>query len=132
MVFPVGRITMIGRETMIGHIQRISALAVLAVGLTACSSGSSAPPRTAAPASQSGTMNSTGMDHSRMGQMDQAQMMQHCRAMMQGEETGMGGGMTQGGDATANSGGMGQMDQAQMMQHCRAMMQGEGGTQPTR
>jgi hypothetical protein len=70
-------------------------------------------------------MNSTGMDHSGMGQMDHAQMMQHCRAMMQGEEAGMDG-------AAANSGSMGQMDHTQMMQHCRAMMQSEGGIQPTR
>jgi 23S rRNA U2552 (ribose-2'-O)-methylase RlmE/FtsJ len=75
-------------------------------------------------------MNSSGMDHSGMGQMDHAQMMQHCRVMMQGQGSGMGGDMTHGG--SANSGGMGQMDHAQMMQHCRAMMQSEGGTQPTR
>ena len=117
---------------MIGHTLRIGALAALVVGLAACSSGPAQPPRTAAPASQSGTMNSTGMDHSGMGQMDHAQMMQHCRAMMQGEGAGMGGGMAHGGGAAANSGGMGQMDHAQMMQHCRAMMQSEGGSQPTR
>ena len=115
---------------MIGHIRRISALAVLAVGLTACSSGSSAPPRTAAPASQSGTMNSTGMDHSGMGQMDNAQMMQHCRAITQGE----GGGMAHGGGSATNSGSMGQMDHAQMMAHCRAMMAqlNQGGIPTTR
>ncbi|MGF7212745.1 23S rRNA U2552 (ribose-2'-O)-methylase RlmE/FtsJ [Skermanella aerolata] len=105
---------------MIGDLRRISILAALAAGLAACSSGPAEQPRTAAPASQSGTMN-----HSGMGQMDQAQMMQHCRAMMQG------GGMAHGGGA-ANSGGMGQMDHAQMMQHCRAMMQGEGGAEPDR
>jgi hypothetical protein len=121
---------MMGRETMIGHTQRIGALAVLAVGLAACSSGSSAPPRTAAPASQSGTMNSTGMDHSGMGQMDHTQMMQYCHAMMQSEGAGMDGGMAHGDGAS--SGSMGQMDHAQMMQHCRAMMQSEGGTQPIR
>jgi hypothetical protein len=115
---------------MIGHTQRIGALAVLAVGLAACSSGSAAPPRTAAPASQSGAMNPTGMDHSRMDQMDHAQMMQHCRAMMQGE----GGGMAHDGGAAADSGSMGQMDHAQMMQHCRAMMAqpNQGGTPTTR
>lgn len=110
---------------MIGHIQRTGAFAVLTVGLASCSSGSPAPPRTAVTANQSGTMNSTGMNHSGVGQMDHAQMVQHCRAMMQGEEAGIGG-------ATANSGGLGQIDHTQLMQHCRAMMQGEGGTQPTR
>jgi hypothetical protein len=46
---------------MTGHTQRICALAVLAVGLAACSSGPAAPPRTSAPASQSGAMNPTGI-----------------------------------------------------------------------
>jgi hypothetical protein len=115
---------------MTGHTQRICALAVLAVGLAACSSGPAAPPRTSAPASQSGAMNPTGIDHSRMDQMDHAQMMQHCRAMMQGE----GGGMAHDGGAAANSGSMGQMDHAQMMAHCRAMMAqpNQGGTPTTR
>ena len=115
---------------MIGHTLRLGALAVLAVGLAACSSGSSTPPRTTTPANQSGTTTPSGMDHSGMGEMDHAQMMQHCRAMMQGEGAGMGGGMTHGGGARSNS--MGQMDHTQMMQHCRAMMQSEGGIQPTR
>ena len=64
---------------MIGHMQRTGALALLALGLAACSSGPAEQLRTVAPAVQSGTMNSTGMDHSNMGQMDHAQMMQHCR-----------------------------------------------------
>ena len=70
---------------MIGHMKCTGALTLLALGLAACSSSPAEQPRTIAPAGQSGTMNSTGMDHSNMGQMDQAQMMQHCRAMMQGE-----------------------------------------------
>ena len=65
---------------MIGDLRRISILAALATGLAACSSGPAEQPRTAAPSGHSGAMN-----HSGIGQMDQAQMMQHCRAMMQGE-----------------------------------------------
>jgi uncharacterized protein involved in copper resistance len=101
---------MIGRETMTGHTQRICALAVLAVGLAACSSGPAAPPRTSAPASQSGAMNPTGIDRSRMDQM------------------------AHDGGAAADSGSMVQMDHAQMMQHCRAMMAqpNQGGTPTTR
>jgi hypothetical protein len=107
---------------MNGHMLRVGALSALMVGLAACSSGTAQAPRTAAPASQSGTM-----DHSNMGQMDHAQMMEHCRAMMHGE------GMAQGG-STAGSGGMGQRDHAQMMQHCQAMMAqpNQGGAPATR
>jgi hypothetical protein len=62
---------------MIGHTLRTSTLAALVVGLAACASGTPVQPRTAAPASQSGTMGDSGM-----GQMDMNQMMAHCRAMM--------------------------------------------------
>jgi len=75
------------------------------------------------------------MDHSGMGQMDNAQMMQHCRAMMQGEGAGtMQGGMTHGGGAAAGSGGMSQTDMNEMMAHCRAMMAqpNQAGTPPAR
>ena len=62
-------------------------------------------------------------------------MMQHCRAMMQGDGAGMGGGgMTQGGAAAAGSGGMSQTDMNEMMAHCRAMMAqlNQGGIPTTR
>ena len=113
---------------MIGQLKRFTTLTALAVGLVACSSGPAQQSRTTAPTSQSGTMDHSGMGHGggaansgSMGQMDHAQMMQHCRSMMQG------GGMANGG-GTANSGSIGQMDHAQMMQHCRSMMQSESGT----
>ena len=116
----------------ISNLKRVIAFAALAVGLAACSSGPAQQSRTAAPTSQSGTMDHSRMGHGGgaassggMGQMDHAQMMQHCRSMMQG------GGMAHGGGA-ASSGSMGQMDHAQMMQHCRSMMQSESGTNSTR
>lgn len=95
---------------MLGHGLRAAALAALTLGLAACTGSSAEAPRTTTSVGQEGMTGQSGMNHSGMGQMDHAQMMQHCRDMMQG------------GGHSMPSGSMGQMDHAQMMQHCQAMM----------
>lgn len=95
---------------MFGYGLRACALAALTLGLAACTSGTGEAPRMTTSGGQGGMTGQSGMSHSGMGQMDHAQMMRHCRDMMQG-----------GGGSMA-SGSMGQMDHAQMMQHCQAMM----------
>ncbi|MGA1860246.1 hypothetical protein VH569_30030 [Azospirillum sp. 11R-A] len=95
---------------MFGHGLRASSLAALMLGLAACAGGTGEASRTTTSGRQGGMTSQSGMKHSEMGQMDHAQMMQHCRDMMQGSSGSMA------------SGTMGQMDHAQMMQHCQAMM----------
>lgn len=117
---------------MADRMLRAGAFAALIAGLAACSSGTGDVPRASAPAGQGATNQSGAVQSgssgggmaqpgvmqggsSGMGQMDRAQMMEHCRAMMQG-------------GPSAHTGSMAGMDMNQMMEHCRSMMgQNQGG-----
>lgn len=67
---------------MFGHGLRASSLAALMLGLAACAGGTGEASRTTTSGRQGGMTSQSGMNHSGMGQMDHAQMMQHCQAMM--------------------------------------------------